>query len=135
MEEQFISKPQELPQQYKKERDMREQKLSFMEKNYRALEEEVKEMKDLLTELRRKYKVASKEIFQLENDHEKEREAIKEQFEEVSNENIVLKSVLNVLFTEKQLKNIIGLGSWEEDRFKLPLFYFKDRHTLAFPCE
>jgi len=43
--------------------------------------------------------------------------------------------VLNVLFTEKQLKNIIGLGSWEEGRFKLPAFYFKDRHTLAFPCD
>lgn len=27
-------------------------------------------------------------------------------------ENVVLKSVLNVLFTEKQLKNIIGLGVW-----------------------
>ncbi len=48
----------------------------------------------------------------------------------------MLKSVLNVLFTEKQLKNIIGLGVWEaENRFKLPTFYFKDRHTLAFPCE
>jgi hypothetical protein len=30
-------------------------------------------MKDQLVELRRKYKAASKEIFQLENDHEKER--------------------------------------------------------------
>ena len=47
----------------------------------------------------------------------------------------MLKSVLNVLFTEKQLKNIVKLGHWESHRFKLPTFYFKDRHTLAFPCE
>jgi hypothetical protein len=45
------------------------------------------------------------------------------------------KGVLNVLFTEKQLKNIISLGNWEGENFKLPTFYFKDRHTLAFPCE
>jgi hypothetical protein len=44
--------------------------------------------------------------------------------------------VLGVLFTDKQLKNIIGLGNWENDtKFKLPLFYFKDRHTIAFPCD
>ena len=49
------------------ERKRREQKLSFMERNYKNLEEEVKEMRELLTELRRKYKNASKEIFQLEN--------------------------------------------------------------------
>lgn len=30
-------------------------------------------MKELLNELRKKYKAASKEIFQMENDHEKER--------------------------------------------------------------
>jgi hypothetical protein len=37
-----------------------------MEQNYKNLEEEVDQMRDLLTELRRKYKIASKEIFQLE---------------------------------------------------------------------
>jgi len=47
----------------------------------------------------------------------------------------MLRSVLNVLFTEKQLKNIINLGHWQNNKFKLPTFYFKDRHTLAFPCE
>lgn len=69
-------------------------------------------MKSLLDELRKKYKAASKELFQMENDHQKQREIIKEQFDEVKTENTVLKSVLSVLFTEKQLKNIIGLGSW-----------------------
>lgn len=69
-------------------------------------------MKNLLDELRKKYKAASKELFQMENDHEKQREIIKEQFDEVKTENSVLKSVLSVLFTDKQLKNIIGLGSW-----------------------
>lgn len=49
--------------------DRREKKLSFMEKNYKNLEQEVREMKVLLTELRKKYKNASKEIFQLENEH------------------------------------------------------------------
>ena len=48
----------------------------------------------------------------------------------------MLRSILNILFSEKQLKNIVGLGKWEgENKFKLPSFYFKDRHTLAFPCE
>lgn len=42
-----------------------------MEKNYKNLEEEVREMRELLTELRRKYKHASKEIFEMENEHEK----------------------------------------------------------------
>jgi len=46
----------------------------------------------------------------------------------------MLRGVLGVLFTEKQLKNVIGLGQWEEGLFKLPQFYFKDRYTLAFPC-
>lgn len=50
-------------------------------------------------------------------------------------ENLMLKGVLGVLFTDKQLKNLMGLGEWEQGRFKLPAFYFKDRHTLAFPCE
>ncbi len=45
------------------------------------------------------------------------------------------KGVLNVLFTQKQLKNIISLGNWEGEKFKLPTFYFKDRYTLAFPCD
>lgn len=36
-----------------------------MEQNYKNLEEEVKQMRILLSELRRKYKNASKEIFQL----------------------------------------------------------------------
>lgn len=40
-----------------------------MEKNYKSLEDEVGEMKNLLSELRKKYKAASKEIFQMENDH------------------------------------------------------------------
>jgi hypothetical protein len=31
-----------LPLKYKEERNLREQKLSFMEKNYKSLEEEVK---------------------------------------------------------------------------------------------
>jgi hypothetical protein len=47
----------------------------------------------------------------------------------------MLRGVLNVLFTEKQLKNILSLGHWQNSKFKLPTFYFKDRHTLAFPCE
>ena len=93
-------------------------------------------MKDLLNDLRKKYKAASKEIFQMENEHYKERELIKQESEEIRRENIVFKSILSVLFTEKQLKNIIGLGTWEGDnKFKLPTFYFKDRHTLAFPCD
>ncbi|XP_031472479.1 uncharacterized protein LOC116244724 [Nymphaea colorata] len=73
LEEQFISTPYELPQKYKEERNIREQKLSFMEKNYKSLEEEVSEMKELLNDLRKKYKAASKEIFQMESEHEKER--------------------------------------------------------------
>jgi|JI10StandDraft_1071094.scaffolds.fasta_scaffold882127_1 hypothetical protein len=92
-------------------------------------------MREQLSEFKKKYKAASKEIFQMENEHEKEREIIQEEFEEVKIENTMLKSVLNVLFTEKQLKNIISLGQWENAKFKLPTFYFKDRHTLAFPCE
>jgi hypothetical protein len=40
-----------------------------MEKNYKSLEGEVSEMKDLLNDLRKKYKAASKEIFQMENEH------------------------------------------------------------------
>jgi hypothetical protein len=51
------------------EREKREQKLTFMEQNYRNLEEEVKQMRMLLSELRRKYKNASKEIFHLEAEH------------------------------------------------------------------
>ena len=47
----------------------------------------------------------------------------------------MLKSVLSVLFTERQLKNIVGLGEWQVGKFRLPAFYFKDRYTLAFPCE
>ena len=47
----------------------------------------------------------------------------------------MLKGVLGVLFTDKQLKHIMSLGEWEQGRFKLPEFYFKDRHTLAFPCD
>lgn len=62
-----------MPQKYKEERNIREQKLSFMEKNYKSLEEEVSGMKELLNDLRKKYKAASKEIFQMENEHEKER--------------------------------------------------------------
>ena len=27
------------------------------------------------------------------------------------------------------------LGNWEGEKYKLPKFYFKDRNTLAFPCE
>ena len=47
----------------------------------------------------------------------------------------MLRSVLSVLFSDKQLKNIVGLGKWQSDtKFKLPMFYFKDRQTLAFPC-
>lgn len=66
LEEQLIS-PSELSQKLLHERSKREQKLTYMEKNYANLEEEVKEMRELLTDLRRKYKNASKEIFQLEN--------------------------------------------------------------------
>lgn len=107
-----------------------------MTKNYQNLEDEVKEMKEQLADLRKKYKAASKEIFQMENQHEKEREIIQEEFQEIKMDNIMLKSILNVLFTEKQLKNIMSLGQWESpNKFKLPTFYFKDRHTLAFPCE
>ena len=30
----------------------------------------------------------------------------------------------------------MSLGEWQgKNKFKLPTFYFKDRHTLAFPCE
>jgi hypothetical protein len=65
-----------------------------------------------------------------------EKSMVHEQFEQIKRENLMLKSVLGVLFTDKQLKNIIGLGNWENDtKFKLPLFYFKDRHTIAFPCD
>lgn len=92
-------------------------------------------MRELLTDLRRKYKNASKEIFQLESEHEKEREEIFEQNEGLNKENLIYKSVLNVLFTPKQLSHIVSLGTWESSgNFKLPLFYFKDRNTLAFPC-
>lgn len=63
------------------------------------LEDEVRDMKNQLVELRRKYKAASKEIFQLENDHEKEREIIREEFDSIKQESIMMKSVLNVLFT------------------------------------
>lgn len=92
-------------------------------------------MRELLTDLRRKYKNASKEIFQLENQHEKERQQIYEQNQNLIKENVVFKSVLNILFTPKQLTHIISLGNWQDDdTFKLPAFYFKDRHTLAFPC-
>lgn len=38
-----------------------------MQQNYQKLEDEVKEMREQLIDLRRKYKAASKEIFQMEN--------------------------------------------------------------------
>lgn len=65
LEEQLISSPNELSQKLLNERKKREQKLSYMESNYINLEQEVKEMRELLTDLRRKYKNASKEIFEL----------------------------------------------------------------------
>ena len=45
------------------------------------------------------------------------------------------KAVINTLFTEKQFQHLLALGMWEEDVFKLPPFYFKDKSTLAFPYE
>ena len=106
-----------------------------MEQNYRNLEEEVGEMRGLLADLRYKYKEASRELCQREGEHEQEQEVVREELAQAKKENVMLKGVLNVLFTEKQLKNLIGLGQWDQGRFKLPPFYFKDRHTLAFPCE
>jgi hypothetical protein len=38
-----------------------------MENNYKSLEDEVHEMRAQLVELRRKYKAASTELFQMEN--------------------------------------------------------------------
>jgi hypothetical protein len=49
LEEQFISTPYQFSQNYKDENNIREQKLSFMEKNYKNLEAEVQEMKIVLT--------------------------------------------------------------------------------------
>jgi septal ring factor EnvC (AmiA/AmiB activator) len=69
LEEQFIAAPYELSHKYEKERSIREQKLTFMEKNYKSLEDEVKDMREQLIDLRKKYKAASKEIFQMENEH------------------------------------------------------------------
>ena len=40
-----------------------------MEQNYHNLEEEVAEMRGLLTDLRRKYKEASRELCQREGEH------------------------------------------------------------------
>ena len=55
LEQKFISQPS-LPADYQKERNLRKQQLTFMEQNYQKLEEEVSEMRGLLTDLRRKYK-------------------------------------------------------------------------------
>jgi chromosome segregation ATPase len=71
LQKQLISSSPEVSKSYIEEREKREQKLTFMEQNYKNLEEEVKQMRGLLSELRRKYKNASKEIFQLEIEHEK----------------------------------------------------------------
>ena len=48
----------------------------------------------------------------------------------------MFKSILKGLFTNKQLNSVISLGNWEgKNTFKLPSFYFKDKQTLAFPCD
>ena len=110
-----------------------------MTNNYQQLESEVEEMRVLLKDMRRKYKVAAKEIFELEKEHEEEKEYLTNRFHQLNRENMVNKAVIGTLFTEKQFQHLITLGSWaregDGESFRLPPFYFKDKNTLAFPYE
>ena len=90
----------------------------------------------MLKDMKRKYRMAAKEIFELEKVHEEEKERLGQEYLKVSKENMINRAVINTLFTEKQFQHLVSLGSWEEDvGFKLPAFYFKDKNTLAFPYE
>lgn len=80
--------------------------------------------------------MASKEIFELEKEHEEEKNNASDQYRQMKRENIINRAVLGALLSEKQYQNIVATGQWEsEEVFKLGPAYRKDSSASPFPYD
>lgn len=117
-----------------KKLEQEEEKLK-MEKGFQSLSEEVGELRKLVKYLRKKYSEAVKEIKDLEQEFEKEKEDLLDTIRVQEKEVKLYNGIMKMLLSSDEMDKIKGACEWSENKndFLIPPFVLKNK-KVKFPA-
>ena len=80
--------------------------MMLVERNYQSLQEEVDDMRKLINKLRTKYKQATNEIRDINNEHNREKQEIFGQIKDVEREVVLYRMMLQLFVPRLQIAEI-----------------------------
>ena len=132
--QQYIQMQTKLKKQKKKEMALiedalkKEEEMLLIEKGYQNIQEELKDNRRMIGDLRAKYKAALDEIKDLQKEHQSEKEEL---LDDMRNSNMELdfyKKVVEMLFKESQIDYLRNKSQWDDENriWNIPVFKLQD---------
>ena len=126
-----------LKRQKKKEKALineklrKEEEILMVSKNYQSLQEEVDDMREVMTKLRERYRASLNEIRDLQEEHERGREDLLETIREQEREAMLQAEILAKVFYPEELLKLRDKAKWNTNkgRWKVPEFFLKEKQV------
>mmetsp|Transcript_34343 Transcript_34343/g.39692 ORF Transcript_34343/g.39692 Transcript_34343/m.39692 type:complete len:110 (-) Transcript_34343:460-789(-) len=107
----------------------KEERMLLVEQNFKSVQEEADNLRDLVTKLRVKYKAALEEIQDLEKEHETQREDLFDTIRTQEKELKLLNKINEIMLTPQEFYKIKSKSTFNEDKmeWKVPMFIVKNK--------
>jgi hypothetical protein len=101
-------------------------------KHYQGIEEELEEMKDVVKQLRSKYKGALSEIKDLEKEHQQQKEDMLETIRDQQRELDFCREITEIMLSEGELEKIKQKCTFDDETqtWSIPLFQIQNKTVL-----
>ena len=123
-------KEQQLMEEQAKQRD----EMLMVEHDFKNLQEEVDENREVVKELRVKYKGALEEIKDLEQEHQQQKEELCYSLRTQNQELMFYKGIVQMMLKSEELNRIRAKATYDEDKgeYDIPVFYLR-KNEMNFP--
>ena len=98
----------------------------LVEKQYKNLQEEVDDMRNIIRKLREKYKASQMEIEDLQRENQYGKEDLLETIRELEKDLKFSTNVMKIALSNSEIEKIRGKSHWDDNRgeWKVPTFLF-----------
>ena len=116
----------------------KEEEVLLVEKQYKSLQEEVDELRNIAKTLRQRYKAAQIEIEDLQRENQYNKEELLDTIRENEKDLKFANNVIKIAMSNQELEKIKAKSHWDENKgeWRVPLFYLnpnKGEKEVQFP--
>lgn len=97
----------------------------MVEKHYKSLQEEVEEQREVIKQLRMKYKQATSEVKDIEHEHQIHKEQLLDSIRDTDLDLKFYKKVTKMLLRDDEIAKLKLKSAYEDDDWVIPAFVLK----------